>query len=135
MKIENKGIEITELPGVARLVVEKDAGSEHGVRLVLHMAPSNFTSHRFGLDEMRELIAGLQAAVIEAERMAGVPSTGGTVYWETIQDVPADVVTLLDRVGDRVYRIRNSGGWTFSFQSDEAASLDTLNDWAPFRRA
>lgn len=89
MKVENKGIEITEIEAEGVTCVTR---SMEG--MISLYTEDNSIPFRWSEDEARNLIAALQAAV-------GVSDTGP---WPALYLIPQQVTTVWDRDGEKTYR-------------------------------
>lgn len=127
MRIEHKGVTITGLPGIRSITVESSTEAP-GVGIDINTHSGETIS--FGVDQVKELIAGLKAALTEADRIPGTPPGGS---WAHIEDVPDGVKSVIDRAGDKLYKLENGLGWSYDGPlALEGTSLYTINHFAPF---
>lgn len=85
MKINQRGITITEVPGFREICVEPCEHSVSGVHIVLDdgMEPDDIGGsgrRSFGISEARELRDALTAAIDHAERVIDSPATTESNY-------------------------------------------------------
>lgn len=123
MKINQRGIEIVEVPGIKTIVVEPRTSGSVFVRI---QRTSEEDEELWGLEELAQYVEALQAALTEGRRIAGQEdlSKKREESWQSIEDVPEDAFPVLDKDGDR---------WTLRDSQQESASY--IDGWAPFRRA
>lgn len=108
MKIEKRGIRITELPH--NMVIETDP--ETGNVLMW--------SDLFTADQARQIRDALNVALGE----------GPEQRWDRIEDVPKGVAAVRDKDGDYWSRQSDDGDHLFGGET-----FEWINQYAPFRRA
>jgi hypothetical protein len=111
--IKQRGIEITQVPGVELIQVVASDADEFGHHVNIKHSSMD-RSLNYGLRELGEYIEALQAALGHGYLMAGAS-------WPSLHLIPEHVTVVYDRAGDRWDR--PSDGW---------ASGTAGLRWAPF---
>lgn len=119
MKISQGSIEITEVPGMERIVVAADESSKYGVRVTIAYAGD--PADGYGLDDLMEHIDALQAALDHGLKMA---KESGRSSWQSLHDIPDRVKGVCDNGGNRWTRPED--GWFIYPRDDDAFGPFTL---------
>jgi hypothetical protein len=103
MKIEKRGIVITEVPGVEWIKVDS---AEVQVKLTVHEYVLHYTPETLG-QFVEALTAARNAAEELVERLGGLPEP--RVFWVG-ESIPDDVITVVD-CNDLRWRRTGAGCW------------------------
>lgn len=125
MKIEQRGVVITEVPGFRSITVKADGGDARVVLAVYNLeSPLEFVPAT-----LAELIEALQEAHKHALQIAGIrpESENTTGPWDRLEDIPEHITRVWDNVDDLWERNGRypETGWNYGRES--------ARESAPFR--